>query len=711
MADETPIQMTRAEYEATYGAPPPTPAPVVDSAPIKMTRAEYEATYGAPPGAASSETSALGLISEIPGNMWGGIKKAPGAIYDMVTSIPSGVSNLAHLPVDAALIATDAAKMGYSELTGAPFSPVGGAEGWKGRYDRAERTLKGIAGISGAIAGGGTPLGPIVGSALGTMGVDTLNQTVGNEEQTAPKDDLKKLEENIAIGALLSSIFKGGQKIAKGAPNVANALDRKSIGTRQSDYGSTADLGTIVSPEGIPETFVKSSLDDLLEKGKLGKSRDPGALLKVIDSESKKLASDIASSIKAFDDSGAPVPSPDFANALQYIYDGRVPANEIPNYVKRLSALDDGIKSEGGGLSFLQQQKIAIGKNYSTVDAVKAGFEREIYKDLQSTIEKAVPEVASLNSELAKFITVKPIVNRSLKIAENASPLSKLGDLAFTTGGIGAPSIIGSILGGPTGALVGASAGLAGKVLKSPKGQSLIARVLRGSDTASSVLSAIDDPLIAITKSENLIDPSGPIDPKRTETASTTAISKKQQKPEATLIQDGKGLPASLNPTSTSGANQDFSFMNTMFKGDKMEKAPAAQVFEEIKKNPVDHAIMLMESDGDPNAKNPESSASGLFQLIRSTAKNLGVKDVFDPAENYAGYLKLKQDTIRQFGKDDVFTIYASHFLGAPTLKKWINGGELTPEQADQVQFLKSTLFPKLERIYAKITKPEVVEA
>lgn len=40
--------MTRAEYEAKYGSPPPVPQ---KAAPVKMTRAEYEAKYGKPPAA------------------------------------------------------------------------------------------------------------------------------------------------------------------------------------------------------------------------------------------------------------------------------------------------------------------------------------------------------------------------------------------------------------------------------------------------------------------------------------------------------------------------------------------------------------------------------------------------------------------------------------------------------------------------------------
>lgn len=68
-----PIKMTRAEYQAKYGVPPPAKtaaAPVANipsvnssssaapaSTPIKMTKAEYQAKFGTPPPSVSQETS------------------------------------------------------------------------------------------------------------------------------------------------------------------------------------------------------------------------------------------------------------------------------------------------------------------------------------------------------------------------------------------------------------------------------------------------------------------------------------------------------------------------------------------------------------------------------------------------------------------------------------------------------------------------------
>ena len=110
-----------------------------------------------------------------------------------------------------------------------------------------------------------------------------------------------------------------------------------------------------------------------------------------------------------------------------------------------------------------------------------------------------------------------------------------------------------------------------------------------------------------------------------------------------------------------------------------------------------------MESGRNWKAKNPTSPASGGFQLIKSTAKALGVKDPFDPEQNYEGYLKLRQEYSRLARKPEDF--YAVHYLGAPTFRKWKNGNALTEQQQEQVDYLENKLIPKFKRIYAQKLK------
>ena len=162
----------------------------------------------------------------------------------------------------------------------------------------------------------------------------------------------------------------------------------------------------------------------------------------------------------------------------------------------------------------------------------------------------------------------------------------------------------------------------------------------------------------------------------------------------------------SLNNTASSNPNLESAFKKVLGE-DMYKNQPVKEVIQAVKADPVDHAIMLMESGGNPKAKNPESSASGLFQLIKKTAGNLGVEDVFDAGDNYDGYLKLKQTAIDKYGVDpsDYKSLYSFHYLGETAFRKLLNGEELSGKQKAQVKYLKSTLFPKLDKFYQKAIK------
>lgn len=76
-----------------------------------------------------------------------------------------------------------------------------------------------------------------------------------------------------------------------------------------------------------------------------------------------------------------------------------------------------------------------------------------------------------------------------------------------------------------------------------------------------------------------------------------------------------------------------------------------------------------IESGGDPNAKNPNSSASGLFQFIDSTAAQYGI-DPMDPAQATEGAARLAADNSRYLrnilGRDPTAgELYLAHQQGA----------------------------------------------
>jgi hypothetical protein len=66
-----------------------------------------------------------------------------------------------------------------------------------------------------------------------------------------------------------------------------------------------------------------------------------------------------------------------------------------------------------------------------------------------------------------------------------------------------------------------------------------------------------------------------------------------------------------------------------------------AMAYDAATRHGVDPAIFMAmiekESNWNPNAKSPKSTASGLGQLIAGTAKDMGVTNVFDPYQNLEG--------------------------------------------------------------------------
>lgn len=143
--------------------------------------------------------------------------------------------------------------------------------------------------------------------------------------------------------------------------------------------------------------------------------------------------------------------------------------------------------------------------------------------------------------------------------------------------------------------------------------------------------------------------------------------------------------------------------MDEMPKSAEVRPAKVAEVEAQIDADPIDAAIYEVESSRNPKAKNPNSTASGGFQLIKQTAKALGVKDVFDLADNYQGYKKLRAENEERFKTSDPLTVYAAHFLGAPLLDKWRKGKALTNEEAAQVKELREKALPRFKQAYENI--------
>lgn len=138
------------------------------------------------------------------------------------------------------------------------------------------------------------------------------------------------------------------------------------------------------------------------------------------------------------------------------------------------------------------------------------------------------------------------------------------------------------------------------------------------------------------------------------------------------------------------------------------EQDNTAEIEALIDELPYYSALYEAESDRNPKAKNPTSSASGGFQFIESTARALGVRDAFDLEDSFEAVRRMTHAHEKYFGTNDPGILYSAHYLGQGVLSKYIRGEELTKKQADQVKYLEDKALPRFMKIYARITRKTV---
>lgn len=85
-------------------------------------------------------------------------------------------------------------------------------------------------------------------------------------------------------------------------------------------------------------------------------------------------------------------------------------------------------------------------------------------------------------------------------------------------------------------------------------------------------------------------------------------------------------------------------------------------------------AVILVESSGDPKAKSA-AGASGLMQLMDSTAREMGVRNPFDPRENILGGAQYLSHLLRQFNGNLKLAL-AGYNAGPDTVRRY---GDVPP--------------------------------
>ncbi len=103
-------------------------------------------------------------------------------------------------------------------------------------------------------------------------------------------------------------------------------------------------------------------------------------------------------------------------------------------------------------------------------------------------------------------------------------------------------------------------------------------------------------------------------------------------------------------------------------------------------------AVIVQESAGNPHAIS-KAGAKGLMQLIDSTAKSVGVKQVFDPRENIMGGTKYLKSLLKEFRGNETLAL-ASYNAGPTAVKRYqgIPPYKETQEYVKRVLHMRDTL-------------------
>ena len=99
------------------------------------------------------------------------------------------------------------------------------------------------------------------------------------------------------------------------------------------------------------------------------------------------------------------------------------------------------------------------------------------------------------------------------------------------------------------------------------------------------------------------------------------------------------------------------------------------------------HAVIFAESSYDPDAISP-AGASGLMQLMPATAAQYGVRDLFDPAQNVSGGVRLLRDLLAQFN-GNVELALAAYNAGAGAV---IRAGNRVPPRPETVAYVPKVI-------------------
>ena len=458
-----------------------------------------------------------------------------------------------------------------------------------------------------------------------------------------------------ALGGLMGLGAQGLKNLAPKLLDEASTMQRKSLGARASDYAKTTDTlkNFDIADNAEVSTLTKKSLDDLIESGVFGNTRDPVKLQKIANKESQSLANAIGKAIKE-NDTQVPV---SFSKTKELLNEGKIPGDEVNKYLRKLTKLEDQINSSGSKLSYLQQQKIAFGTKWNPDDSIANKFNRAIYSDLQNTIESVVPEVSGLNKQLQKWQIFQNINTRNIANEEAKDASQAFINTIRTSGGFGVPILAGSYAGGPWGALGGATVAGLGKLYSTPTGRrmsaEIVEKVASSANGADKVAEKIVKPLVSQATRAS---------------SSKSDESKQLPKLQKAIRQQSASLPNKSAPKAENITIPSPNFTpETAPTPSGNKKRDVSAVVSKL--HPLIQAVISTESSGNPNARS-SAGARGLMQVMPEHYKRLGVTDPEDPLQSIKAGTTILQEEMDRF--DDPYLALSAYNAGSPKVIKAI---------------------------------------
>jgi len=531
-----------------------------------------------------------------------------------------------------------------------------------------------------------------------------------------------------AGGSAAASIFgKVAQTAAKGAENLklsafgitASDINRmfKKAGTGTS---GVADLPIVKTVQGAEKAGIIDAGNSVVENmnGVLGSQN--------------KIASKLTDVLDTVDAVLPPDRNFKLNNTIDFIegLSGTARQKADDAAMLELEAITKQFEN-GGTLADLQKAKIGLNykfdQNPYAEDVIKS-----IRSDLRAEIEHRTNTAAhlglvspavngavkDLNSKWGNLAELKDAFAR--KVSKDFGPdvVEGMFNGMKTTGGTGSLNIMSAASGNPMYAAAGVAANaarapeaksrLADMMMEVKKPLGVVGDVLSGDAQLPGGLGTLPAPITARSAVQMMDANKGePTDlsvkgvPKPESYDNLKSISQQldglatQKKQTEAAPKTGASIGQALS--GIFGGKSSSDKINAIDGGTM--PADFKDIEAQIDSDPVDSAIYQAESNRNPAAKNKVSSASGGFQLTSKTAKDLGVKDVFDLAQNYDGYKKLKDENVARFGNDPAM-IYSAHYLGATVLNKVLNNKPLSTTEQAQVDYLRKKALPDFLKIY-----------